>query len=397
MKVLVIGWYGTETIGDRAILAGIIQLLTKEFGAIDLILGSLYPFFSERTVYEDKKIIENTSYGNVNFSIIDSRNTIELKTAVINSDLVVMGGGPLMDLPELYMVEYAFKLAKKKHKKTAILGCGVGPLFHKLYRKAVLSIVKNSDATVLRDFSSKKNLEDIYREFSNDFSGCAVEVGFDPAVHYTCRVIDFIKPNFDKHHIPIKNLDNEYISVNLRSFPAGYSRDDKSGYINSKLEKFVANLAESFPQTDILLTPMHYFSIGDDDRYFLNEIKYKLGEDNLRVQNEPLTLEETLGVYMNAKFNIGMRFHSIVLQTISSGKNYILDYTQPKKGKISGFISDIDQIGFYDRRYISLQNQTEDFSFDYSSIDAKFPVPGQLIEQSEITYLTKIKKLAMSY
>lgn len=386
MKVLIIGWYGTETIGDRAILAGLIQLLTKELGAIDLVLGSLFPFFSERTIYEDKETIKKTSYGSVNYSIVDTRNSSELKKAVIDSDLVVMGGGPLMDLSELYMVDYAFKLAKKKHKKTAILGCGVGPLFHKHYRKTVLSIVENSDATVLRDTSSKNNLEGIHREFSKDFFECAIEVGFDPAVHYTYRVNEFIKPNFDK----------EYISINLRSFPSEYSLDEKKGSVNLKLENFVSSVAEYFPSTEILLTPMHYFHIGDDDRYFLNEIKFKLDKDNLRVQNEPLSLEETVSVYSNAKFNIGMRFHSVVLQTISSGKNFILDYTQPKKGKISGFIGDIDKSGFYEQRYICLQDQTEDFSFDYSSIDAKFGFSPQLIEQSENTYLSKIRKLNLS-
>ncbi|MBD3842305.1 MAG: polysaccharide pyruvyl transferase family protein [Campylobacterales bacterium] len=386
MKVLVIGWYGTETIGDRAILAGMIQLLTKVLGSIDLVLGSLFPFFSERTIYEDKETISKTSYASVNFSIIDTSNSLELKKAVINSDLVVMGGGPLMDLSELYMVDYAFKLAKKKRKKTAILGCGVGPLFHKHYRKTVLSIVKNSDVTVLRDTSSKNNLEAIYLEFSKDFSECAIEVGFDPAVHYTYRVNEFIKLNSDK----------EYISINLRSFPSEYSVDEKKGSVNSKLVRFVGKLAESFPETEILLTPMHYFHIGDDDRYFLNEIKFKLGRDNLRVQNETLSLEETVKVYTNAKFNIGMRFHSVVLQTISSGKNYILDYTQPKKGKISGFIGDIDKSGFYEQRYICLQDQAEDFSFDYAAMDSKFVVSPQLVEQSENTYLSQIRKLNLS-
>lgn len=386
MKVLIIGWYGTETIGDRAILAGLIQLLTKELGAIDLVLGSLFPFFSERTIYEDKETIKKTSYGSVNYSIIDTSNSSELKKAVIDSDLVVMGGGPLMDLSELYMVDYAFKLAKKKHKKTAILGCGVGPLFHKHYRKTVLSIVENSDVTVLRDTFSKNNLEEIYREFSKDFSESAVEVGFDPAVHYTYRVNEFIKPNFDK----------EYISINLRSFPSEYSLDEKKGIVNSKLETFVSSVAEYFPSTEILLTPMHYFHIGDDDRYFLNEIKFKLGKENIHVQNEPLSLEETVRVYSNAKFNIGMRFHSVVLQTIVSGKNFILDYTQPKKGKISGFVDDIDQSGFYDKRYICLQEQFSDFGFEYSTVDNKFSFGSKLIEQSEETYLYQIRRLNFS-
>jgi polysaccharide pyruvyl transferase WcaK-like protein len=53
VKITVIGWYGTETIGDRAILAGLLSLFDEVFGDFELKLGSIYPFFSERTLYED--------------------------------------------------------------------------------------------------------------------------------------------------------------------------------------------------------------------------------------------------------------------------------------------------------------------------------------------------------
>jgi len=42
-------------------------------------------------------------------------------------------------------------------------------------------------------------------------------------------------------------------------------------------------------------------------------------------------------IYSDAHFNIGMRFHSVVLQTISSNKNYVLDSTEPKKVKHMDF------------------------------------------------------------
>ncbi len=45
VKIAIIGWYGTETIGDRAILAGILSILNKAYGAYDVKLGSIYPFF----------------------------------------------------------------------------------------------------------------------------------------------------------------------------------------------------------------------------------------------------------------------------------------------------------------------------------------------------------------
>jgi polysaccharide pyruvyl transferase WcaK-like protein len=382
MRILIIGWYGTETIGDRAILAGLIQLLTKELGEIDLTLGSLYPFFSERTVHEDKTTILKTSHADVNLSIIDSSNSVTLKKTIMQVDLVIMGGGPLMDLSELFMVDYAFKLAKKNKKNTAILGCGVGPLFKKEYRKSVASIVKNSDVIVLRDNTSKNNLMTILKEFSEDISKYNLVVGFDPAVHYTHRAL-------------LNKIDNkcssDYICVNLRSFPSEYSLENKKIDVNEKLENFIQVIADRFTETNVLLVPMHYFHIGDDDRYFLNKIKFNSNKSNIKVQNKPLTLEQTVETYSNAMFNIGMRFHSVVLQTISNGKNYILDYTEPKKGKISGFINDIDKTNFYSGRYICLQEQQTDIVFDFSSYSSKFIYDLELIKSSEDSYTNQIK------
>jgi hypothetical protein len=55
-----------------------------------------------------------------------------------------------------------------------------------------------------------------------------------------------------------------------------------------------------------------------------------------------------------------MRFHSVVFQTLLKGNNYILDYTEPDKGKIFGFINDIDDSNFYYNRMVSLHDQSLD-------------------------------------
>ena len=53
LKATVIGWYGTETIGDRAILSGILRLLSEVASDITIELGALYPILSERTLRDD--------------------------------------------------------------------------------------------------------------------------------------------------------------------------------------------------------------------------------------------------------------------------------------------------------------------------------------------------------
>lgn len=83
-------------------------------------------------------------------------------------------------------------------------------------------------------------------------------------------------------------------------------------------------------------------------------------------------------------FYIGMRFHSVVFQTIISGRNYILDYTEPNKVIISSFIKDIDEEKYFCNRYILLQkdkvsteifkNEEQQFICDSQSVKKRMNI-----------------------
>jgi len=345
VKITIIGWYGTETIGDRAILSGIFTFFKKTFGEFEVKLGSLYPFFTQRTLNEDHNFWKGSCNCIFPVQIFDSKKVQELDKAIKDSDLVVMGGGPLMHIEPIFMVEYAFKKAKKLGRTTALLGCGVGPIFSKKFKKSLINIANSSDLILLRDSFSKKYLEDIFDEYAAILQN-KIYLSLDPAVQ--CAK--------DFNRLFRKDVALDTIAVNLRDFPREYSKDRNKIGINKKLYEFVDFLASNFPRHNISLVPMHYFHIGNDDREFLNKIRFELDKKNISVHNKPLSLSGTLQVYSQAKFNIGMRFHSVVFQTMVSGKNFILDYTEPNKGKIAGFLNDIDPAGFYSDKYICLQS-----------------------------------------
>ena len=382
MKITIIGWYGTETIGDRAILAGLISLFSKSFPSFEINLGSLYPFFSERTISEDFELYTVFSKQSFNIKLFNSKQSQLLNKAIKNSDLLIMGGGPLMDLDELFMIEYAFKKAQKIGVKTALLGCGVGPLFDNKYQKSVLEIARSSDLIILRDHQSKLNLINISEKYSYYLNVNDILVSFDPAVE--CSFM------FNNTHIQEKK---QYIAINLRSFPVEYTQNKSSENINRNLHNFVNELADLFVNNELKLIPMHYFHIGGDDRVFLNEIAFSLNKNNICVQNKNLTLEETLQMYQSAWFNVGMRFHAVVLQTLVSRYNYILDYTVPNEGKISGFINDIDNSGFYSNRYVNLQNSVPHTGL-MNNLDNRFSINTDYINMGQCVYISQLKKFS---
>ncbi len=355
MKITIIGWYGTETIGDRAIIAGLFSIFKKTFGNFEILLGSIYPYYTQRMINEDYSFWKEIIGNDFRISIFDSKISKDLNQAIKETDLIVMGGGPLMHISQMYMIEYAFKKAKKLNKKTALLGCGVGPIFKKEYKKSLLNIILYSDLIILRDKSSRNNLIEISKEFKKNINEKFIFVSFDPAVEASIE--------FNKLY---KAEPSDYIAINLRSFPREYSKLDNVNSIDNSLQTVIEKLTNTF-KNEIKMIPMHYFHIGDDDREFLNSIKLNINNKKIFVQNKPLSLVETMKVYQNAYFCIGMRFHSVVLQTIVNGKNYVFDYTEPKKGKIQGFLNDIDKSSFYSNRYVCLQNENIDLSFKLTS------------------------------
>ena len=78
VKITIIGWYGTETIGDRAILSGIFTFFKKAFGEFEVKLGSLYPFFTQRTLNEDHNFWKGSCNCIFPVQIFDSKKVQEL-------------------------------------------------------------------------------------------------------------------------------------------------------------------------------------------------------------------------------------------------------------------------------------------------------------------------------
>ena len=87
-----------------------------------------------------------------------------------------------------------------------------------------------------------------------------------------------------------------------------------------------------------------------------------------------------------------MRYHSVVFQTILSGNNYVLDYTEPNKGKIFGFLKEIDEMNFYEKRYISLQDG--DIPADFISLNpGKFKFNKDSVRYSMNIYLDELNNI----
>lgn len=379
MNVLIIGWYGTETIGDRAILSS----LFRHFSSIEncnYTIASIYPFYTERTLLEDKSFISKISILSeddvAHISIIDSRNPLALTSAIKKSDCVVMGGGPFDDMATMYMIEYAVITAKKNHKKTIMYGIGFNVLKKKEFIQVAKNIISYCDLIIFRDAISKGLCINHY----HCKQAIDSKVLIDPAV-FSC--LEYKKVSKKKSKF------GEYIAINLRKFPKIYSSNSIARDIDTLSQKIITSCIDN--KTKCLLIPMNYFDVGIDDRIILNEFRLNYPDYNFNVIGNPLNLEETFSIYSNASMCFGMRFHSVVFQTILNGNNIIIDYTDPKKGKTLGFVNQMNAWYFYKNRYCSLQ----DFKSNSIIINYKqrFHIDMELIKKYDNEYRESIKEL----
>lgn len=336
MKICILGWYGTETLGDRSILDGIFYILNRAFTKFTVSIGSINPSFTHRSLIEDGIIYARTA-PQMKLEKFDAKSIQELENEIKTSDLVIMGGGPIMDdIQELLVINKGFKIARKHNVKTMIFGCGLGPLNKKRYINITNDILDNSAIIVFRDQTSCLTAKSLFGDKYKYY------YSHDPAI---LSIVNYLEAN--------KNIKrHNRVVLNLRKFPEG-TYGKRSKISNEILEKMIEKLSLDFE--NVLLVPMHTFFVGGDDRKYLTEVSYNISRSNVKVLHETMSIHELYKVFHESHACIGMRYHSVVLQTLLNGNNFILDYTSKKSGKISSFLQMIDKNDFYNDRYINIQ------------------------------------------
>ncbi|MBR4624038.1 MAG: polysaccharide pyruvyl transferase family protein [Alphaproteobacteria bacterium] len=375
MKITIIGWYGTETIGDRAILAGLFHLFAESYGEFEIYLGCLDTLLSERTIDEDNTFFSECANGKLmSIKLFDSRKKSELDAAIAWCNILIIGGGPLMEIEPMHMLLYAFMEAKKRQKKCVVAGCGMGPFKTEKYINIATRLIALSDITIFRDNKSQV----VYNTYSKQQKD--TEALIDPAA-----IAAFCFLNSQK-----AKKEGNYMAINFLEPPV----QEYDGLSELNIDYFVSivRIVANNYTGDIRLVPMHSFEIGGDDRMFLNKVARLADISRVTVHNRPLSLEETMNSYYGAEFCVGMRFHSVLLQTIINGKNFVLDYTDPKNGKIANLLKQLSLFELFDKRYVSLVNKPNVIPFDFSKID-KVVVSDQQIVSLKNNYIQTFKTI----
>lgn len=321
-QVLICGWYGTETLGDKGIIGGVMHALRRQLGEdTRFVVVALYPYISEMTRRQMPEF-RNTR-------IVAPEEGIGLAR---HMDYVVFGGGPLMAIDSLAPMQAIFERAKQGDARTIVAGCGVGPLGDAWHNDSIATILRLADIRVYRDARSRDYAQQIGVDAAQD------PVAEDPAFTWLASIAE---------QLPSKTPDPEHqtLLLGLRDFPyQEYARHiplAQALTIRDNYERVVVEaltqLVIKRPNLVIRPLPMCTNHFGSDDRWFYRrlfrqqpKLEAMLDYSLLGPEMAPLPYCEA---FRAADALLAMRFHSLVFG-LGLGVNSVgMDYTLGK-GKV---------------------------------------------------------------
>jgi len=316
LRVLICGWYGTETLGDKAILGGVMQAIQLALnGKAEFTLVSLFPYVSEMTRRQMPEL--------ENCRIVDPQDGVRLASSM---DLVVFGGGPLMAIDELADMEAIFTAAHKQKVPTVVAGCGVGPLGADWHNTSLRNILSLTSLRIYRDTQSHGMANELGIHSSLDIE--AEDPAFTWLRHQRATLEDLRPPE-----------DRKVLLLGLRDFPyTAYARHlseaeclkAKQRYEHAVIDA-LERLCQQHPDLSIQPLPMCTNHFGDDDRWFYRRLfrgnaslAPRLDLSLLGAELQPLAY---CRAFRSAHAALTMRFHSLVFALALDTPSVAIDYT----------------------------------------------------------------------
>lgn len=328
-NVIITGWYGTETNGDKAIIGELVHFIKTCSPNCRITITSICPMVSYQTNKEltdlsDAKIVELKEAAN--------------PSIISETDSVIIGGGPLMDSSSLSHILSLFTEAYNQNKPRIIFGCGIGPIRKEETSVIVKKILELTTAGFLRDQESHAFATMLYPKH-------VLKWACDPAFGYIYRWRKF-------NSVSITKGSQLKIAGLLRAITGEF----RSGFDNLKIEEenniaasHIAHLAESACQKNkgnFELLQMNAPWLGGDDRKFNRKIESSFqNQEQVNCIREYLTLEEHLQRLQCTDVAVAMRYHGHIFCTCLGIPFLSIDYTG-HKGKVNSLLKRIDYLDY---------------------------------------------------
>jgi MoaA/NifB/PqqE/SkfB family radical SAM enzyme/polysaccharide pyruvyl transferase WcaK-like protein len=307
------GWYGTETLGDKAILASIVSNIRRLDPAGSIRIASLEPAYTQLTVEQMPEL--------TGCEVIDITTALNTVTACRS---LVFAGGPLMAIPQMATMEALFRRARLAGIVTILAGCGVGPLGSTSANRTIRGVLDAAGQRLFRDSQSLKSAGRMSGTRPGRDAVCE-----DPAATWVAA---------QALHAP-RESPTPILGLGLRDWPSheyapGISANQANGirvHFESALLTALEKLLVERPLLRILPVPFCTHDAGGDDRLMYWRLirqsdALRRACDTSLISREPTPVDAVAELRRCRAF-LTMRFHSLVFASTLGIPVVAVDYT----------------------------------------------------------------------
>jgi polysaccharide pyruvyl transferase WcaK-like protein len=335
-KVVVIGAYGGDHVGDAGILGGVLLTLNKTFGTTHATVMSHRPEHTRRLASGLVTPVE------VDVRYYDAATTDK---ALADASALVLAGGPLMDLPRVLLkhLSAAYR-ARSLGLPFIIERVGIGPFKREVSKQLATKLIEEAREISVRSTGAAKDPV---------LKGRMVRTGLDPAFDYLASRTELSRVNTHSIAEVDALLENRkgrpLIGVNLRPIRHSWASAG-ADYAKQAEDRFTQHLADALaaasdlaPQKPIFVFfPMNPIQFGMSDLLAAVRLQKALnGRAEMRVWQADPEVDDVLMFLRKMDAVVAMRLHACIFTASQNKPLFGIDYYPGDGGKVEQLFSDL--------------------------------------------------------